>query len=419
VKRGLGSIRQDLNISIPNGALIEIKGVQELQLLEKAVKLEIERQTILLQIKEELLRRGVKKDTVRQDFVELNDVFQNTKARVLKDAISKQSVVLGTKLSRFSGLLGRELGVAGLRFGTELAGRAIFMGGVGGIFHSDELPGYGIVDSEISEVKQKLNVGEGDAFVLVADDFARATQALDAVVERAVQALSGVPEETRNAMPDGSSRFSRPRPGAARMYPETDVPSTSISRQWIEDLRSRLPETQEQLMRRLSEKFSLNQKLAKQIVDSDYLNLFEQISTNTKKTPTSFIATMLTETFKSLERDGVPIHMIDNTKIKCIFELVENGTIAREAMPDLLKWQSKNLNADPKDGMRALGIRMLNDSELESIIDRHIKRNQDLITERGSAAFASLMGSVMSEVRGSADPKVISQKLKERLPRKP
>ncbi|MCD6464847.1 Glu-tRNA(Gln) amidotransferase subunit GatE, partial [Candidatus Bathyarchaeota archaeon] len=38
VKRGIGTIRQDLNISIKDGALIEIKGVQELELISKVVE---------------------------------------------------------------------------------------------------------------------------------------------------------------------------------------------------------------------------------------------------------------------------------------------------------------------------------------------------------------------------------------------
>lgn len=418
VKRGLGSVRQDLNISIPNGALIEIKGVQELELLSKAVKLEVDRQVTLLQIRDELTRRGIKEETIKEDFVDLTDVFRNTKARVLKDAISKEGIVLGMKLPRFRGLLGKELGVSGLRFGTELSGRAIFSAGVGGIFHSDELPAYGIVDNEIAQVQQRLETLDDDAFVLVADVHSRATNALKAVAERAMEALAGVPAETRNAMPDGSSRFIRPRPGAARMYPETDVPSTPISREWIAKLEANLPETQDQLMKRLSDQFLLNQKLAKQLADSDYLTLFEHISASTKNIQPSFIATMLTETCKSLERDGVPVHTIDDTKMKSIFDLVGDGMIVKEAVPDLLKWQTKNLDSDPKDGIKALGIRMLSELELETIIDQHIEKNRQLIAEKGTAAFASLMGSVMSEVRGSTDPKSVSEKLKAKLSKK-
>ena len=415
VKRGLGSVRQDLNISIPNGALIEIKGVQELELIGKAVQFEVDRQISLLQIKDELKKRNIQPSTISRDYVDLTGVFQNTKARVIKDALSKQGVALGMKLTHFGGLLSKELGAPGLRFGTELSGRASYWAGVGGIFHSDELPAYGITEAEVNQVKQKLKMGSEDAFVLVADQYTRAIDALNSVADRAVEALAGVPEETRMAMPDGSSRFIRPRPGAARMYPETDVPSTPVTEKTISELKSRLPETTEQSIERLAHQYSINQKLARQLVDSDYLALFEKISGTAKNIQLSFIATMLTETCKSLEREGFAVHAIDDVRMESIFKLVDEGKIAKEAMPELLKWQTKNLDCDPAEGTRALGLKMLSESELEAVIDQHLEKNRKLIQERGLGAFSSIMGSVMSEIRGSTDPKVVGEKIKAKL----
>jgi glutamyl-tRNA(Gln) amidotransferase subunit E (EC 6.3.5.7) len=54
VKRGLGTIRQDINISIREGARVEIKGVQELDLIAEVVRREVCRQVSLLEIREEL-----------------------------------------------------------------------------------------------------------------------------------------------------------------------------------------------------------------------------------------------------------------------------------------------------------------------------------------------------------------------------
>jgi Glu-tRNA(Gln) amidotransferase subunit E-like FAD-binding protein len=58
---------------------------------------------------------------------------------------------------------------------------------------------------------------------------------------------------------------------------------------------------------------------------------------------------------------------------------------------------------------------MITERELEEIIGRHIKKSSKLVEQKGAAAFSSLMGSVMSEVRGSIEPKVVSEKLKEKL----
>jgi glutamyl-tRNA(Gln) amidotransferase subunit E len=413
VKRGLGSIRQDLNISITGGALIEIKGVQELDLVGKAVDLEVNRQQELLKIKDELSRRQVKTELLERKYVDLSDIFRGTKAHVIKEALANGGIVLGVKLSKFGGLLGREL-APGLRLGTELSNRASFWAGVGGIFHTDELPGYGITQEEVAQAREKMNLDLEDALVLVADEPSRASDALDAVLDRAQEALVGVPEETRMAMPDGTTRYMRPRPGAARMYPETDVPPTPVTEQLIAELKDTLPETTERIVQRLVERFSINEKLARQLVDSDYLKLFEQIAA-TSKVQASFIATVLSENCKSLEREGYPIHDILDQTIEAIFRLVDEGVVTKEAVGELLKWQSKNPRSDPRSGVKELGLRMITEQELDEIISRHIEKNRKLTEQKGAAAFSSLMGSVMSEVRGSIEPKVVAEKLKEKL----
>lgn len=413
VKRGLGSVRQDLNVSIPDGALIEIKGVQELEILGKAVELEVNRQQTLLSIRKELSSRNLKPNQIERKYVNLTEIFLNSEARVIKAAMTKGGVVLAVKLPKFKGLLGREL-APGLRLGTELSNRASFWAGVGGIFHSDELPAYGISEAQVTAIRDLLAVGAEDAFVLVADDNAKARDALDAVVDRANETFVGVPEETRTAMPDGTTRYMRPRPGAARMYPETDVPETPILEEYIATLRAHLPETPDKLAKRLMDQFSLNQKLAKQVVDSDFLSLFEQVVAKGTVQPT-FAATFLTETCKSLEREGVAVHTVPDAKIEVMFQLMAEGAFAKEAMPDLIKWQVSNPNGDPSEGTQNLGLQMLSERELDQIIDRHIEKNKKLVETKGQGAFPSIMGSIMSEVRGRIDPKHVTDALKKRL----
>ncbi len=414
VKRGIGSVRQDLNISTPDGALVEIKGVQELDILGKVVDLEAKRQRSLSDVREELKARNIRAHDIERNYVDVTDVFKDTKARVLKEALSRNGLALALKLPNFAGLIAKEL-APGLRLGTEMSSYAAFSAGVGGIFHSDELPAYGITQEEIEKTKRKLNLGQTDAFVLIADEPTRAKEGLDAVADRTLIAFESVPEETRTAMPDGTSRFIRPRPGAARMYPETDVPPTPVTTQLILTLKSRLPETPEAAIARLSAKFSLHQKLAKQLVDSEYLELFETITAISTNIQPSFIATFLTETCKSLEREGVSVHIVPDSRVAHMFKLVNDNTLVKETLPELIRWQTKNPQAELSEAVESLGLRMLTDSELDDIIRRHVSKNRKVIEEKGAAAFSSLMGSVMSEVRGMADPKVVAQRIKAKI----
>src|SRR5207249_2208227 len=128
----------------------------------------------------------------------------------------KGGVVLGWSLPGFAGLLKGKLG-------PELAAHAR-VAGVAGIFHSDELPAYGITSSEVTAARTALRIGEQDAFVLVAEEEEKARGAIGEMVPRAAAAIEGVPPETREPRPDGTTVYSRPLPGKARMYPETDVP---------------------------------------------------------------------------------------------------------------------------------------------------------------------------------------------------
>ena len=145
VKRGLGTIRQDVNVSIKDGALVETKGVQELGLLGKVVELEVERQKNLIQIREELRKRGVRKEDIKGEAIDASQILKDSKSKVIRKALEQKGAVLSTVLPKFAGLVGMEI-QPGRRLGTEMSERAIFRGGVGGIFHTDELPAYGITE---------------------------------------------------------------------------------------------------------------------------------------------------------------------------------------------------------------------------------------------------------------------------------
>ena len=202
VKRGLGTIRQDVNISITKGARVEIKGVQDLDLMPVIVDREVERQLALVEIKEELEKRGAK---VEDTIYDLDEVFENTSSKILSSA----ECVKGIILRGFDGLIGKEV-QPGRRFGTELSSYAKKMG-VHGLFHTDELPAYGIEADEVNAMKEFLAINPEDAIIIVAHDEDVAINALNEVIRRAKMAFDGVVEETRKALEDGNTEYMRPK----------------------------------------------------------------------------------------------------------------------------------------------------------------------------------------------------------------
>jgi len=413
VKRGLGTIRQDINISIPNGALIEIKGVQELELLPLVVKYEVHRQLKLLKIGEELRARGVKEEDIKEEFVDLTTVFKQTKCKVLRKAIDKKQQILAVKLPKFNGFLKQEL-MPSFRLGTEMSNRARFWGRVGGIFHTDELPAYGITKEEVEKLRESIEVEDQDAVVLVADNPENAKDALKAVVERAREAIKGVPQETRAPNPDGTTSYMRPRPGAARMYPETDIPPIQITEDYVRKISSQLPEMPEQKLERLMEEYRLNQKLARQVLDSEYSRLFESIVKQRKVSPTT-VAAFLTETLKALKRDGVQVDKVSESQIREIFNEISAGEFTKEAMPDVTVWLSSHENKGVREAIKSLGLKTISENELRAFVEKVIEDNRHLIRERGENSFGVFMGIIMKELRGKVDTALVSRVLREKL----
>ncbi len=415
VMRGLGTIRQDLNISIPNGALVEIKGVQELELISLAVEYEARRQLNLIKISEELKKSGVKPEDLKEEFFDVTDIFKQTKCKVIRKALDKNQKVSAVKLPKFQGYLKREL-LPNFRLGTEMADRARFWGRVGGIFHTDEMPAYGVTVEEVEALRSVVKAQEGTAVVFVADSAENVKEALKAVVERAREAVGGVPEETRAANPDGTTRYMRPRPGAARMYPETDIPPTIVTEDFVKNVSSNLPEPSEQKLERLIKEYALNEKLAKQIIDSEYGDVFETIVKDSGVSATT-VAAFLTETLKALKRDGVQVNNVSENQLKEIFKSVGSGDVTKEALPEVVSWLSKHENKSLQNAISSLGLEMLSKEELEKIIANVIDANRDAVGRLGKNAFGIVMGMVMKEVRGKANAEQVSRLIKKTLER--
>jgi len=413
VKRGLGTIRQDLNISIREGAKVEIKGVQKLELISKVVEYEVLRQYNLLKIRDELRRRGIKREDLKEDILDITEYLRDTKCKVIQRSLKKGGRVLAVKLKGFRGLLGFEIQPK-RRFGTELADYARAWTGIGGIFHSDELPAYGITEEEVSRISEVLNLEEKDAFILITGPLDKCKRALEVILERVRTALEGVPEETRGPNPDGTTHYTRPRPGAARMYPETDIRPVKITEDMLEEIRSKLPEPPEKKYERFVREYGLGDELARKMLRSYYLDLFERIIGECR-VPPKLVAGVLEDVIKGLRREGVPVDELEDRTIIEVFKALEEGKMSKEAIPDILRYLAENKDRSVEDALKELGVRKLSLEELDNIIDKILQEKVDLIKQRRERAFSPLMGLIMKEVRGKVDGRIVSERLRTRL----
>ena len=414
VMRGIGTIRQDVNISIEGGGIIEVKGVQQLDQLEKIIEFEAKRQYGLKLISEKINQTEFREISRNDDVFDITRIMRDCNSKIIKKSIEKQEKIFAIRVKTLKGIFGFEP-YLDIRLGKEI-GQLVRFFGIGGVFHSDELPNYGIEVEDIQRVKKELEIGNDDAFLIIAGDKIPVGFAIDAIINRIRLAKSGPPAETRAATQNGDTIFLRPRPGASRMYPETDIPTVKVTNEEITEVKYKIPKSWKESIKEVETNYQINEQLAEQIFDSDYFELFEQICSKKQNSP-NYVASVLCSTITNLERQGLDSGLLDNEQIMNTFDLLQQGKINKESIEMIFEQiMSKKAN-DILQALENASITQLTEEELDKILDNIIQNNADKIQQEQMRALSGLMGIAMKEVRGKASGKIINQKLKEKIQR--
>jgi glutamyl-tRNA(Gln) amidotransferase subunit E len=413
VRRGIGTIREDLNVSTEGGHRIEVKGVQELGMISTYVDREVGRQEMLLHVASELSKHGARAPNA--EWRDISAEVGSPSTGPLSVGNRKNGAVLALRLPGFAGLLKARAG-EDERLGRELADQARAVG-LRGLLHSDELPGYGLDEAAVGRVRAALGLAESDAFVLVTDpSAARAEAALTRVAQRAAFALEGVPGETRDPLPDGRTRYSRPLPGRDRMYPETDVPPIPITAEHLARLREHLPERPGELRSRLARETHLDPEVVRQLVASDVLEDFEALTA--KGFAPALVARLLIQEVPAVPHaEGKPPFEPSRPVLREILEGERDGLYSKEGIPRILLLLSEGA-PDVRTAAARAGLSGLGADELDALVDRVVAANLGLLQSRGREAFSGLMGDVMRQVRGRRDGQEVAAALRRAIDRR-
>ncbi len=398
VRRGIGTIREDINISVEGGSRVEIKGVQELEMLPRIAAGEALRQRRLIDARALLRER---KAHAGGRWTDVTPLLSGSESALIASALKRAERIGAMALIGFRGTLQKD--------GNSVIGREIAQYlrplGVKGILHSDELPAYGISEEEKERVSRHLKLGENDAFVLCAAEAGMMDTIFRTVASRAAMSLSGVPEETRDAKEDGTTAYSRPLPGSARMYPETDVLPVSVGHEWTERLKADLPEPFDVQARKLSDDFGIHIQQATQLAEEGWTALFTGMCSNygNASVLARILLNYLPEAEKLYGRSAdSPVFL--ETVMKALAE----GRFAKEAVEQIIKCVVSG--KDIQECLEAAAS-AVSRSDAERIIRRIVAEHHELISERGEAALSPLMGLAMKELRGKLDGKEISSLL--------
>ena len=436
VRRGLGSIRQDLNVSIGAGDRVEIKGCQDLEWIPRIIRLEMARQLHFYRLANELRDsigapplpphrdsddsdveanvRDLVATKIPFEIQDVTDLFKECESKMVAESLEAGAVVLALPLNGFSGYLGtKTLDTEGAqlpRLGRELASAAK-LAGVKGIFHSDELPAYGITDVETKNCVDAL----GECFVLCVAPKWQAQLALEAVHSRACLAFHRIPQEVRNVVirkgspEDGTTTALRPLPGGARMYPETDVPTSIIESTLWEKIKSNLPLSRDERINRLKSS-DLSENQINALVAGELDDYFVEGISGQLELPTkAWASALLDHGVAKINALAVAIH------------LRESGEITREGVEPLVaSAQIEDINTLcewMKDEAANLGFVPADTGVVELAVSEVLKERADFVAERGMAAMGPLMGVVMGKLGGAADGKAVSAELKKQIER--
>ena len=465
VRRGLGTIRQDLNVSIACGDRVEIKGCQDLDWIPRIISLEMVRQLHFYRLANELRNEinlpplpnnrdnddvdleievaSLVAEKIPFDPIDLSSDFSSCESKMITDSLAKNSVVLGIKLPNLAGRLGKKEfdseGAQLPRLGRELASAAK-LAGVKGIFHSDELPAYGISEVEMKSICKTLSVTDNDAYVLCVAPQWQAELALESVVNRARGAYLRISKEVRNVVvrkgspEDGTTSAMRPLPGSARMYPETDIPAVVLSRDKWDNISSNLPPSLEQRFESLMA-CDLSENQVEAILSREEDENFHsgnngELCEGLGTLPDKAWASLLLDRTREEVADasGAPsVELIPLALLGFCLEMRELGGVTRDGLvPLATKMMTSGGWKDSKNDAELirkslcqiaeeLGVVPADSNAIDVVVERVLAERADFVAERGMGAMGPLMGVVLKELGGSADGKAVSDALKSAI----
>jgi len=241
VRTGIGSGREDVNVSCKGGTRVEIKGVAHNKWIPLLSHNEAFRQHALLAIKKELNKREIQISEWKSKSLRLSFEKLKSKYSPIVQAKKRKDKIFAVNLPGFAGLLSH-FTQPGQCLANEFSDRLKVIACIEkpNLTHSEAFnqEDTGIDFKEISKL---LEAKSEDAQIVFWGPTQDIQTALETIEERCQMVFTGVPNETRKGLPDGTTIFERVLPGADRMYPDTDSAPIPLDDSRIDELSQNLP----------------------------------------------------------------------------------------------------------------------------------------------------------------------------------
>ncbi|HPQ81533.1 MAG TPA: Glu-tRNA(Gln) amidotransferase subunit GatE [bacterium] len=322
VRTGIGAVRQDVNVSIEGGRRVEIKGVPRYQLIPALTRNEALRQKALLDIQRELKVRKITAENLETYEADLTEGLKNTRSPNLAKALENGHRIRGIRLGGLGGILNTPT-QPGRMFSSELAGRVrviACLDEIPNLYHTDNYPEYPRSHIDLRSIRLGLELKERDVGVIAWGPEADTITAMQEIRNRIVEALDGVPCETRQHLRDGLTDFERILPGADRMYPDTDHPPVRITPERVEKIRAGLPEPTYAVEERLTE-YGLPKDTLRDLALSKRIGLIDRMAK--EKRDMKLVGRLVGQATRSLARQGIDTSHIPDEALASLISACE------------------------------------------------------------------------------------------------
>ena len=423
VRRGIGSVRQDVNVSVAGGSRVEIKGVPKVNWIPALTHHEALRQRDLLAISKLLAQRGITEATLNTPKFDLTKTLADTKSELIKSVPTKRRYIGGIKLTGLSGIINQPAQPT-KTFADEIAGRIrviACLDKMPNYFHTGQYPDYPGSAEDLALINKALELGKADVGVVVWGSTEDVATALEEVRLRVIDAIRGVPNETRQPFKSGINDFERILPGANRMYPDTDSPPTRITTERIEAIRAQMKDPP---MVRETRYLGLGipPRIARELADSNRAIAADKILAATNRANPTLVAVTLTQQMKALRRKGIDVVKITDSVLAELFTLYAKGAFYKEAIPRILKTVTADGadKADVKAAIQKLGITPLPEGKYDSAVKEVIKASTFKPYHPKDSGIADkklryYAGRVMKKYKGRINGQVLGNYIQKAL----
>jgi glutamyl-tRNA(Gln) amidotransferase subunit E len=413
-RRGLGTARQDVNLSIEGGNRVEIKGVQNLTMFDKLCRHEAVRQAALIEISKEMKKRGIRKEDFEHTYVDVSHLFDLEEGNRAFIAV----------FPKMKGLFGKEV-QPNKDLGEDIFEKSMLITGIPreDQFHSDEADKNAVrkrsdhpcrlpIDKKNhAEICSVLNPKDQDAFIVVVGPERRAMHAMKKIVERAKMALDGVPQETRRLLPNGNSEFLRVIHGKERIYPDTDTPPIVMSQQVVEECRRKVGKRPWEIYEELNSKYGFNQHQVDLLIRSEKVDKFYEY-TEKLRLKGSLAYYLLIDFPRSKKRKRISVN-------DYIVDELARGFSRKAIIPEQIDLLTEIFAKEPKlsieDVAKKIAVSALEDKELDKLVlqklspfDKNKMRSDEAYRK---AALPKIVGEVLKSVNRSVKGKTIAERI--------